>query len=167
MNKTYNEATAETNMKSWEEARIDAIASIRKREDDIMRNWISELGYKDAIGYFFNYSDKTLEIYATRPGVLIGKAGVNINKLRDVLKEEFVKEWSIKFVEIRGSMIIPKKEDEWTLTTDSMPTEKGSYLVTKDNKVMAIDYVPGSWFNKLAWRNVTAWKKNVKPYTKK
>lgn len=46
-----------------------------------------------------------MTIYAEHPGCLIGKAGVYVNKFKDRLKEEFYRDYQIKFVEIRGQII--------------------------------------------------------------
>ena len=48
---------------------------------------------------------KEMEIYSTRIGVLVGKAGVNVDKLEKMLSEEFKGKWKVKFVEIRGGFV--------------------------------------------------------------
>lgn len=87
------------------ECLLEARANLRKAEETLLKNWLTELGYKEPVGFFFNYSEKQLTLYTTRPGLLIGKAGVNIDKLKKMLADEFNKEWTIEFIEIRGGFV--------------------------------------------------------------
>ena len=51
-----------------------------------------------------------MEIYSTRVGVLIGKAGVNVDLLKEMLTDEFRGEWKVKFIEIRGGFVDTRKD---------------------------------------------------------
>ena len=46
-----------------------------------------------------------MEIYTTKPGILIGKAGANVEKLENMLSEEYCGVWKVKFIEVRGDFI--------------------------------------------------------------
>lgn len=93
--------------KEFEEVRAEVLAYAKDRDEALIKTWLNKIGYKDKnpIGYFINLGDKTIELYSTRPGVLIGKAGVNIQELMKMLSDEFRGEWKVKFVEIRGGFV--------------------------------------------------------------
>ena len=46
-----------------------------------------------------------MEIYTTKPGMLIGKAGANVEKLENMISEEYCGVWKVKFIEVRGDFI--------------------------------------------------------------
>lgn len=91
----------------WEEFRAEVYAYTKDRNETFIKSWLSKIGYtdKNPIGYYINLSSKTVEIYSTRPGELIGKAGVNVDLLKKMLANEFRGEWKVKFVEIRGGFV--------------------------------------------------------------
>lgn len=89
---------------------LEASAELRKTEKKVLRTWLTELNYLEPVGFFFNYGKKQLTLYATRPGLLIGRAGVNIDKLKKALTDEFVGEWTIHFEEIRGGFVIGEEQ---------------------------------------------------------
>ena len=93
------------NDKTWEEFRAMVLADVKEREEILLKKWLADIGYKGIIGYYRNAGMKTMEIYATDIGVLIGKTGVSINKLEKMLTAEFHGIWEIKFIEIRGGFI--------------------------------------------------------------
>ena len=91
----------------WEELRAEARAFMKEKEETLLKKWLNKIGYKDKepIGYYRNERNKTMEIYSTRPGVLIGKAGICVDELKKMLADEFRGEWKVKFVEIRGGFV--------------------------------------------------------------
>ena len=91
---------------SWENFRAEALAYVRNAEENLLKKWLNDIGCKEIIiGYYRNTYNNTMEIYSTRPGILIGKAGINVNKLKKMLSEEFHGEWKVKFIEIRGGFV--------------------------------------------------------------
>ena len=95
---------------AWQAMREEAYAFMRDKEETLLKKWLEEIGYKEPVGYYRNSLNKTMEIYTTRPGVLIGKAGVRVEQLQKMLTDEFYGEWSVKFVEIRGGFVNVKGE---------------------------------------------------------
>ena len=91
----------------WEDFRAEALAYAKNRNETLIKTWLSKIGYKDKnpIGYYINPCDKTIEIYSTRVGGLIGRAGINVDELKKMLSDEFRGEWKVKFVEIRGGFV--------------------------------------------------------------
>ncbi|WP_394910558.1 hypothetical protein [uncultured Robinsoniella sp.] len=71
---------------------------------EVINEWCIEAGVVDPVGYHRNSSTKEWEIYTTRPGVLIGCAGVLVDKYRKILNEEFYCDYQIKFIEIKGGI---------------------------------------------------------------
>ena len=52
------------------------------------------------IGYYRDSFNNIMEIYTTKPGMLIGKAGANVEKLENMLSEEYRGVWKVKFIDI-------------------------------------------------------------------
>lgn len=90
---------------AWQKVREEALAFNEDIEKSLIKKWLNEINYTEPIGYFRNSWKREMEIYATRPGLLIGKAGAHINKLKIMLTEEFGGEWEIKLIEIRGGFV--------------------------------------------------------------
>ena len=92
---------------SWEEFRTEAHAFMKEKEETLIKKWLDKISYKykEPVGYYRNVCTREMEIYARRVGCLIGKAGINVEKFRKMLNEEFVGEWKVKFVEVRGGFV--------------------------------------------------------------
>ena len=89
----------------WEEFRAEVYEWMKNKEETLLKKWLDNIGYKEPIGYYRDAWNKTMEIYSTRIGVLIVKAGANIDELKKMLSDEFHGEWKVKFVEIRGGFV--------------------------------------------------------------
>ena len=90
---------------AWMEFRSYALNYMKELEESIIKKWLDGIGYTDPVGYYRNSLDHEMEIYATRIGTLIGKAGIHVEELRKMLSEEFRGEWNVKFIEIRGGFV--------------------------------------------------------------
>lgn len=82
--------------------RAEALNISMNQDKAIIEKWCEEIGYSYPLGYYNNRCDRTMEIYTTRPGICIGKAGSAIRKFEEMLKEEFRVPYKVKLVEIRG-----------------------------------------------------------------
>ena len=91
----------------WEEFRAEVHAFMKDKEESLIKKWLEKIGYayKEPVGYYRNSWKNEMEIYSTRVGQLIGKAGVNVDLLEKMLKDEFHGEWKVKFVEVRGGFV--------------------------------------------------------------
>ena len=58
-----------------------------------------------------------LTIYTNRPGIVIGKAGCNIDKLKAALKDEFGFDYNINIKEIRSGIYIKKRLNKDTVVS--------------------------------------------------
>lgn len=85
----------------FQKIRAEVNAWSRNRERKFLNDWCIEAKLKEPVGYDYDYKNG-FTIYTNHPGILIGKAGILINKYRDRLKEEFSKDNNIKFVEIKN-----------------------------------------------------------------
>lgn len=92
---------------SWELFRAEALAYAKERDETLIKSWLHEIKYtcKDPIGYYICLSSKTIELYSTRPGILIGRAGINIEILKDKLTKEYRGDWKVEIKEIRGGFV--------------------------------------------------------------
>lgn len=86
----------------WENFRAECLKSMRNREETTIKKWLSEMNFTEPIGYYKDALEKELQIYATYPGRLIGKAGKGADRLKEIWLEEFPGDWKIKFIEIKG-----------------------------------------------------------------
>lgn len=93
----------------FEEMRAEAHKWMQDKNRKAIENWCNEAKYTRPVGYY-NDLKGTMTIYAEYPGCLIGRAGVFVNKFKESLKEEFHRDYEIKFVEIRGEIINCKEE---------------------------------------------------------
>ena len=95
--------------KEFEEMRAEVHNFMRDKNRTLIENWCKEAHYTRPVGYY-NDLNGTMTIYAEYPGYLIGRAGVHIYKFKESLKEEFHRDYEIKFVEIRGEIVNCKEE---------------------------------------------------------
>ncbi len=101
------------NENDWQEFRAEVYAYTKNRNNNIIKKWLSHIGYKDEnpIGYYICLSSKTIEIYSNRVGALIGRAGCNVDLLEKMLADEFRGKWQVKFFEIRGGFVNANEVD--------------------------------------------------------
>jgi hypothetical protein len=89
-------------MASFIAFRSEAMKFTADRDVKLVEDFCAKIGYSYPLGYFNHRSNRTFELFTNRPGVLIGRAGRNIELLKDMLKEEFKVPYDVKLVEIRG-----------------------------------------------------------------
>lgn len=89
------------NENDWMEFRAEAIRFAKERNSKLIDTWCKECGVTTPIGYY-NDHNGTMTIYTDKPGWLIGKGGEKVNKFKEALKQEFHREYEVKFVEVRG-----------------------------------------------------------------
>lgn len=98
-------------MESWYSWIGDALNEIRKEEEEVIKRWMTLASYtNNPIGYYRDIANKTMEIYATRPGCLIGVGGKYVDVFKQMLKDTFGGDWKVKFIEIRGGMVEVRDE---------------------------------------------------------
>lgn len=90
---------------AWQEFRAEALEFAKNRAETNLKSWLNRIGYTDVVGYYLDYSNHTMEIYATRIGRLVGRAGVYVAEFEKMLCNEYQGEWKVKFTEIRGGFI--------------------------------------------------------------
>ena len=90
---------------NWQAFRAEVLEFIKNKDETLIKKWLEGIGYKGTVGYYRNSATKTMEIYSTRPGILIGKAGCHVAQLREMLTSEFYGEWNVKFIEVRGGFV--------------------------------------------------------------
>lgn len=90
---------------NFEQFRGESLEYMDNLNRTLLEKWCKEIGCKYPIGYYNNLSDRKMVIYTERPGAMIGYHGKNVNLLKELLKEEFLHEYTIEFVEIRGKII--------------------------------------------------------------
>lgn len=91
----------------FEEEIGNCLVYMKNKEEAVIKKWLDHIGFNEPVGYYRDAFHRVMEIYTTRPGILIGKAGVNVREFEKMLSEEFFGEWKVKFVEIRGGFVLP------------------------------------------------------------
>lgn len=85
--------------------REECLVYIKEKEQEVIERWLEEIGFTEPVGYYRNGSEQVMEIYTTRPGVLIGKAGESVRAFEKLLSAYFGGAWTVEFVEIRGGFL--------------------------------------------------------------
>lgn len=98
MNQEYKE-------NEWLSIRGEALEYVKNKEEIMLKKWLENIGYKEPIGYYRDTLEKTMKIYATRIGALVGYKGTHVNKLKKMLSEEFYGKWDIEFIDIGGGFV--------------------------------------------------------------
>lgn len=68
----------------------------------VMEKWLKEAKLNEDIHYNIDYKEKTVTIYTTRPGVLIGRRGCLVEKYNLIMREMWNSFAGFKFVEVWG-----------------------------------------------------------------
>lgn len=68
----------------------------------VMEKWLKEAKLNENIHYNIDYKEKTITIYTTRPGCLIGMRGHLIEKYNLIMREMWESFAGFKFVETWG-----------------------------------------------------------------
>lgn len=90
---------------AWLDFRSEVHEYMKNKEETVLKQWLASIGYHEPVGYYRDIENRTMILYATRPGVLIGKAGKDVAELKKKLDEEFFGTWRVSFVEIKGDII--------------------------------------------------------------
>lgn len=93
------------NDETWLEIRSDASVYMRNEETSILKEWLNSINYTDPVGYYRDIRNKTMILYAAKPGFLIGKTGININKFAKMLSDKYHGNWKVEVIEIRGGFV--------------------------------------------------------------
>lgn len=89
----------------FENVREEALLFYLNKYKKLIEDWCHKAKLKSPVGYFNNTTDRIMEIYTDRPGVLIGKAGSLVYEFKEKLKEEFGIDYEVKFIDIRGGFV--------------------------------------------------------------
>ena len=70
--------------------------------EKVIKKWIKEAKLKEDVHYNIDYAEKTIIIYITRPGWLIGMRGSLVEKYDSIMREKWDSFAGFKFVEMWG-----------------------------------------------------------------
>lgn len=70
--------------------------------EKVIKKWIKEAKLKEDVHYNIDYAEKTITIYTTRPGYLIGMRGCLIEKYNSIMQKKWDSFAGFKFVETWG-----------------------------------------------------------------
>jgi ribosomal protein S3 len=66
----------------------------------LIREWKVEAKVKERVGYKINYVERTITLATNRPGYLVGRAGVLIEKYENKMRENWSQFKNFYFVDL-------------------------------------------------------------------
>lgn len=66
----------------------------------LIREWKAEAKVKERVGYKINYMERTITLATNRPGYLIGRAGVLIEKYENKMRENWPQFKNFYFIDL-------------------------------------------------------------------
>ncbi len=90
----------------FEELRGKILEEAAERNERVLRHFFWRINYKGIVGYENSLGKGVFTVWTDRPGILIGKGGQNVEILKEILKEEFDRDYDVKFKEIKGKMLV-------------------------------------------------------------
>ena len=94
----------------FQESRNRVLIWMKDHEKTVIESFLSDIKYTYPIFYQKDFSNREFTIYTTDPGLLIGKNGTDINRLKSILTREFGGEWKVTLNEVRGEFVNNRKE---------------------------------------------------------
>lgn len=86
----------------WQEIRGNILEEIREMQEKPLRQYLTERNINDNFFYEYEHINRELTIFTNRPGIWIGRSGEGVNRLKEILSEQFDHEVEVSFVEIKG-----------------------------------------------------------------
>lgn len=90
---------------SFEKFRGECLEQSHNRNKQLIEDWCKKSKMTHPVGFYNDLSNHIMTIYTDRPGWLIGKAGIRFDEFKAALREEFGRDYEVKFVEIRGGIV--------------------------------------------------------------
>ena len=94
----------------FQESRNRVLILMKEHEKTVIESFLADIKYTKPIFYRKDFSNREFTIYTTDPGLLIGKNGTDINRLKSILTREFGGEWKVTLEEVRGEFVNNRKE---------------------------------------------------------
>lgn len=86
---------------NWMAVRAEAIRYTNELRIKPILDFMKEKSFNETIAYEYNAKDTELVIYTTRPGIWIGPSGREVNRLKEILKDNFKHHVEVSFKEIK------------------------------------------------------------------
>lgn len=81
------------------------IREIKEIQENPLRQYLKETGINDNFFYEYNNCNRELTIFTKIPGIRIGFRGKGVNRLREILNEQFEHDVDIQFKEMKGNFM--------------------------------------------------------------
>ena len=94
------------NTNEWIKTREDCLEYVKNLHENALKKYLDEIGFKDIFAYEYSYSENKFTIYTRKPGVWIGKYGVGVKLLKEILAREVKEDCNVEFKEIRGKFVV-------------------------------------------------------------
>lgn len=93
------------NVNEFMDFRGDCIENIKNARENALKKYLDKIGFKDIFAYKYVYEENKLIIYTSKPGIWIGKYGVGVELLKDILLNELKENCDVCFEEIHGNFV--------------------------------------------------------------
>lgn len=90
----------------FEELRGKVLEEAAERNERVLKHFFWRINHKGIVGYENDLGKRVFTVWTDRPGILIGKGGQNVEILKEILKEEFDRDYDVNFKEIKGKMLV-------------------------------------------------------------
>lgn len=91
---------------NFEDFRGKVLEEMSEKNERVLKHFFWRINYKGIVGYENSLGEKIFTVWTDRPGILIGKGGQNVEVLKEILREEFDRDYDVKFKEIKGKMLV-------------------------------------------------------------
>lgn len=89
----------------WQEIREESIREMREMQENPLRQYLKETGINDNFFYEYKNCNRELTIFTKIPGIWIGFKGKGVNRLSEILNEQFEHKVDIQFKEMKGNFM--------------------------------------------------------------
>ena len=89
----------------WQEIREESIREMREMQENPLRQYLKETGINDNFFYEYKNCSRELTIFTKIPGIWIGFQGKGVNRLSEILNEQFEHKVDIQFKEMKGNFM--------------------------------------------------------------
>lgn len=89
----------------WMKIREDAYRITKEIQEKPLTQFLNEMDMHDIFYYEYTDMNRKLLIYTKHPGIWIGFRGKGVERLKEILKENFEHDVIVDFKELKGNFL--------------------------------------------------------------